>query len=335
MSAPSQAASSTPEGRQLRVRVCIATFRRPALLRRTLDSVSAQRFSRCEVNDLGVIVVDNDAAQEGRAVVAAARAGSPWPIEYLVEPNPGISHARNRLVAAAAGADYLAMIDDDEAADETWLDALLATALEKRADAVLGPVEPVFDVQPTEWMRPFFLRRRHETGTRVTADDFRTSNVLFRARALQDTEGPFDPEFGLTGGEDSLLGRLLQRDGARFYWADDALVRERIPCARTRISWILKRRFRSAGTLTAIRIRMLGRGAAVPLVLYRTAGALALGNAQIAGSVLGGRRRLLAGLANLASGAGNLAGLAGVTTEGYGAGRGDHAAFGPKTRSRA
>jgi succinoglycan biosynthesis protein ExoM len=335
MSAADRAAATPPDARPLRLRVCVATFRRPALLRRTLDSIAAQRFSRCKAPDLGVIVVDNDAAQEGRAVVAAARAGSPWPMEYLVELRPGISHARNRLVAAAAGADYVAMIDDDEAADETWLDALLAVALDRDADAVLGPVEPVFDAPPPEWLRPFFLRRRHPIGARVEADDFRTSNVLFRARALQATEGPFDPAFGLTGGEDSLLGRRLQRDGARFYWADDAVVSERIPCDRARVSWILRRRFRSAGTLTAIRIRLLGRGAAVPVVLYRTVGALALGNAQIAGSVLGGRRRLLAGIANLASGAGNLAGLAGITTEGYGAGRDDHAAGGPKTRSRA
>jgi len=317
MSASGRAASTAPNGRTLLVRVCVATFRRPALLRKTLDSVAAQRFSRCAAPDLGVIIVDNDAAQEGRAVVAAARASSPWPMDYLVEASPGISHARNRLVAAAAGADYIAMIDDDEAADETWLDALLATALEKRADAVLGPVEPVFDVQPAEWMRPFFLRRRHATGTRVTADDFRTGNVLLATRALRGIDGPFDPAFALTGGEDSFLGRRLEAAGAAFYWSDEAVVREACPEERTRVSWILRRRFRSAGTLTAIRLRMMGRGAAVPMVLYRTAGALALGSAQIAGSVLGGRRRLLAGLANLASGAGNLAGLAGFTRREY------------------
>jgi GT2 family glycosyltransferase len=300
-----------------RVCVCVPTHRRPALLARTLASLAAQRFERCEAPDLRVIVVDNDPAQEGRAVVALAREASPWSIGYFVEARPGIAHARNRLVAEAAGAELIAMIDDDEAAEETWLDALLATARDTGADAVIGPVEPVFDVAPPAWMRPFFVRRRHPTGARVTADDFRTGNLLLATRALGGIEGPFDPAFALTGGEDSFLGRRLEAAGAAFRWADDAVVHEACPEERTRVPWILRRRFRSAATLTAIRIRMMGRGAAGPMVLWRTAGALALGNAQIAGSVLGGRRRLLAGIANLASGAGNLAGLAGVTCREY------------------
>jgi succinoglycan biosynthesis protein ExoM len=306
----------------MRVRVCVPTHRRPALLGRTLESLGAQRFSRVAPPELGIIVVDNDAACEGRAVVETARAVCPWPIEYLTETRPGISHARNRLVAAADGADWIAMIDDDEVAEPGWLDALLAAAAATGADAVLGPVEPVFEVEPPDWMRPFFSRRRPATGAAIDANDFRTGNVLLSPAALRRVEGPFDPAFALTGGEDSFLGRQLEAAGARFTWADDAVVRERQPAERTRARWILERRYRSGATLSAIRIRMMGRLSAGPLVVFRTAGLLARGNARIATALVGGRPRLFAGVADLAYGAGSLAGLAGVALKAYGDRRG-------------
>jgi succinoglycan biosynthesis protein ExoM len=318
--------------------ICVATFRRPEMLRRALASLAAQRFARCERPAVRAVVVDNDPiGRAGAAVVEEARGAFPFPLACAVEERAGISFARNRLVAEAGDVDYLAFLDDDEAACEEWADALLATALERRADAVLGPVEPVFDEAPPDWMRPAFLRRRHPTGTRVTSDDFRTSNVLVAARALVGIDGPFDPEFAMTGGEDSFLGMRLERAGAAFYWADDAIVREVFPAGRTNLPWILKRRFRAASTLTAIRLRLLGPGKAVPLVLLRTAGLAALAGARIAGSPAGGRRRLLAGVSDLAYAAGNLAGLAGVTYREYAAGRSDHAAPGepPSHRSRA
>lgn len=317
---------------------CVATFRRPALLRRTLESLAAQRFERCERPALRAVVVDNDPDGRGGAAVAGELRGAfPFPLDCAVEERPGISYARNRLVAEAAGADWLAFLDDDEAAAPGWADALLATALGKGADAVLGPVEPVFEAEPPAWMRPAFERRRHATGTRVTSDDFRTSNVLVAARALRGIDGPFDPGLAMTGGEDTLLGMQLEAAGAAFYWADDAVVRERFPAARTDLRWILKRRFRAASTLTAIRLRLLGPGRAVPLVLLRTAGLAALAGARIAASPAGGRRPLLAGVSELAYAAGSLAGLAGVRYREYAAGRRDHAPPGgpPSHRSRA
>jgi hypothetical protein len=186
---------------------------------------------------------------------------------------------------------------------------------------VLGPVVPEFDVAPPEWMRPFFERQRHETGTRVTSDDFRTGNLVVATHALRSVEGPFDPDFALNGGEDTFLGKKIEAAGGAFYWADDAVVRERFPRARTRISWILERHFRTALNLSAIRLRTMPAAEARAAILVGATGATALGGAQMAASVLGGRPRLLSGAANLATAAGNVAGLFGISYRGYGAGR--------------
>jgi hypothetical protein len=45
------------------------------------------------------------------------------------------------------------------------------------------------------------------------------------------TEGPFDPAFGRTGGEDSMLFRRLDESGSRMVWCDDAPALEFVPIA--------------------------------------------------------------------------------------------------------
>src|SRR4029453_12464829 len=55
---------------------------------------------------------------------------------------------------------------------------------------------------------------------------------------------PFDPAFGLTGGEDGdLLGRLVQR-GMRIVWCDEAVVHEPVEPSRLSLRWLLLRGLR-------------------------------------------------------------------------------------------
>jgi succinoglycan biosynthesis protein ExoM len=55
---------------------------------------------------------------------------------------------------------------------------------------------------------------------------------------------PFDPAYGLTGGEDGdLLTRLVQR-GARIVWCDEAIVHEPVEPARLSLRWLLLRALR-------------------------------------------------------------------------------------------
>jgi succinoglycan biosynthesis protein ExoM len=55
---------------------------------------------------------------------------------------------------------------------------------------------------------------------------------------------PFDPAYGLTGGEDGdMLARLAQR-GMRIVWCDEAFVTEPVEKSRLNLLWLLRRSMR-------------------------------------------------------------------------------------------
>jgi glycosyltransferase involved in cell wall biosynthesis len=84
------------------------------MLAMLLDSLAKQIF--CQTFE--VIVVDNDPAGGGAEVVEAVRQRYPdLNIRYSVEPQKGISFARNTAASLATG-DFIAWIDDDETAAE-------------------------------------------------------------------------------------------------------------------------------------------------------------------------------------------------------------------------
>ena len=82
------------------------------------------------------------------------------------------------------------------------------------------------------------------SGTVVPANRLRFGNVLLRASVLAQHREPFDPAYGLTGGEDGdLLARLVNA-GARIVWCDEALVTEPVEPSRMSLRWLLRRALR-------------------------------------------------------------------------------------------
>lgn len=225
----------------MNISLCIATYRRAERLRALLDDLVQQRRPPREV-----IVVDNDAGASARGVVERRRElGAPFPIHYDVQPLKNISITRNRTVELASG-DWIAFIDDDERAPPSWLAQLADAAELHGADGVLGPVEPVVPTHAPRWLRTggFYNWARLQSGTVIPLNKLRFGNVLLRAALLRGAAAPFDPNYGLTGGEDGdLLTRLVQA-GARIVWCDEAIVREPVEAARLSLRWLLRRALR-------------------------------------------------------------------------------------------
>ena len=74
----------------------------------------------------------------------------------------------------------------------------------------------------------------------------------FIKRQLFD-KNKFDPQFGLTGGEDSdLFSRMIEEGNAKFYWCNEAVVSEYVPGNRLTLNWLVKRAFRTGITYTII-----------------------------------------------------------------------------------
>jgi succinoglycan biosynthesis protein ExoM len=225
----------------MNISVCIATFRRADRLAALLDDLVLQSLRPREV-----VVVDNDVAGSAADVVKARRIlGAPFPIHYAIQPVQNIALTRNCTIELSSG-EWLAFIDDDERVPRQWLAALAATAALHEADGVLGPVVPVIPPDAPAWIRrgTFYHWPRMRTGEVIPVNRLRFGNALLRGGLLRGDEPAFDPEYGLTGGEDGdLLGRLVQ-GGARIVWCDEAIVHEPVERSRLSLRWLLLRGLR-------------------------------------------------------------------------------------------
>lgn len=224
--------------------ICIATYKRPDLLKKLLLSLITQE-TKGEFR-FNIIVVDNDAQRSAETTVREFETDGQR-IIYDVEPEQNVSLARNRSLSHAAG-DYIATIDDDEYADSQWLLNLYKTMISYEADVIHGPVSSIFDKKTPNYIikSGVFTRPNPPTGTENYI--CRSGNSLFRRRLIEHTATPFDPSFGRTGGEDTNFFENLRKQGYKMVWCREAQVFEFVSLERANLVWILKRNFRIGNT---------------------------------------------------------------------------------------
>lgn len=234
----------------IKVSVVVVTFYREQFLRRTLWSCLAQRD--VAFDEVELIAVDGAPSASARDVVAevseeAQRRG--LTLRYIHEPRPGISHSRNAGVNAAAG-ELVAFIDDDEEADPYWLARLLQCQERFNADVVVGPVFPMFELDKASrdpyWRWYFTADSRQASGEIAKWGAPGTHNCLFLKRTCCVTDQPFDPELGLTGGEDTRFFYSVVERGGKMIWCADAIINEFVPASRSRWSYALRRQLRES-----------------------------------------------------------------------------------------
>lgn len=246
------------EVRTVRLVVAVLTYRRPdriAALVPVLVEQATGLTREFEAVEASVLVVDNDAAGAGAAAVldAADRAGADlsWPVATVVEPEPGISAARNRALRESADRDLLVFVDDDEVPHEDWLLALYATYQQTGAAAVAGPVVSTYPVEPEPWVvAGGFYDRAHRRAilTGTTIEVAATNNLLLDLRVVRRAGLAFDPALGLSGGEDTHFTSALSAAGGRIVWCAEAFVSDVVPADRLTRPYLLAR---SAGLANA------------------------------------------------------------------------------------
>ena len=176
----------------------------------------------------------------------------------LVEPRPGLSHARNRALewAAEHGAEVLAFVDDDAIAEPGWYEALTRRWAEAPPDVACigGPIRPRFAAEPPPWYSDAI---KHVLTLLDRGPDVRDldpdreavygANISFRVGPLRDAGG-FDPALGHSGtrvffGEEDEAQRALVRAGHRVRYVPDAGVWHVIGAERLTRRSFLRRRF--------------------------------------------------------------------------------------------
>ena len=301
------------------VSICVATYKRQDELKSLLKGIENQVFTRIDPPELEVIIVDNDASGSARIVAAEILPNFKYPLRYDIEPQQGVSYARNRTVKNASDdADFIAMIDDDEVPNSDWLETLLIVQDKYQADVVTAPVLPDFKtVHVPDWIEKgkFFEPRRYPTGH--VMDVAYTGNVLVRGQLLKKLETVFDERLAIIGSEDTHLFMRLHKEGATIVWADEAIARERIPESRINLKWLLKRAYWGWSARSLFERELYPSFKIQGMRFIKGCGLLTVGIISIPPAFLQGKCAVNSALLSIWRGAGTLSGLLGYMGSGW------------------
>jgi O-antigen biosynthesis protein len=221
--------------------VVVATRDRPAGAVACVEGLLGLDYPGFEV-----LLVDNAPSTAATAEAVARRFGHLPQVRYLREDRPGLSSARNRGLAEAAG-EVVAFTDDDVLVDPAWL-ANLVAALDAAphvacATGLILPAE--LDTEAAQWFESYagfakgFRRQLFDLAEHrrpgplypYAMGQFGSgASLAFKTAALRDLGG-FAVELGAgtsaLGGEDlDIFLRLLQ-GGAAIVYEPGAILRHR------------------------------------------------------------------------------------------------------------
>lgn len=270
--------------------ICVTTFRRPDMLRQTLQSLADQT---CR-SPFAVVVVDNDPVGAAASPIANAFFAAGLLQGFCVaEAQPGHCSACNRAFQEArsrfASASYILMIDDDEVADAEWLARMIAAARANRVDIVGGPVVPHFQdgASPAFSRHPVYLPAYSQSG--FVSMIYGSGNFLIRRQAFERLNRPeFDLRYNFLGGGDMDFFTRCRRAGLTSYWEQAARIVETVPSDRVRTAWVVRRGLRIGAINYSVdkscsrsalgRLRLLAKnGALLPVSAFRSLKLLARG----------------------------------------------------------
>jgi succinoglycan biosynthesis protein ExoM len=231
------------------ISIVICTLRRPQQLKEAVLSCLALRSIDRNVPE--IVVVDNSPEAEAAALVKTfAAAASPTTIRYLHEPRTNIAHARNTGIAASR-APLIAFVDDDMRLSPQWLCQVMRTISAESVDALVGAIEPIVeppDQLPDPAILSFYsrdLKLPEGSPIRSTRSGYisgvGTGNSVFRRATCFICPEPFDPAFGVGGGEDTDFFLRLGQRNAKVVWSAQSLAYEFVSSERVTLNFVTHR----------------------------------------------------------------------------------------------
>jgi succinoglycan biosynthesis protein ExoM len=227
-----------------RIIVAICTFNRNEELTRLLEALLVSAAQVSERADVGVVIVDDSSDRKARKVAKRFEGKFDLELLYRVSGHQNISLARNLAIETACEiGDWTAMIDDDCEPNPEWLSALLDIQRRFRADAVTGTMIRRVPPGSPKWLteEPFLELGldRSQDGAKISVAS--TFNSMISSRWLREHPTVrFDPDLGVTGGEDMVFYRHAHSTGLRIHYAARAIVYENEPASRTTLTYQLQ-----------------------------------------------------------------------------------------------
>lgn len=131
----------------------ICTYNRAKYIGNLLESIAANDLPKTAYE---ILLVDNNCTDNTREICEAfAAKHADVNFRYVVEPEQGLSAARNKGIQEAKG-DIIVYIDDDALVDADYLRAYTEWfASHPETMACGGPIEPLYETAEPSWMTPY------------------------------------------------------------------------------------------------------------------------------------------------------------------------------------
>lgn len=233
------------------ITVVICTYRRPESLELVLKSLT-----RMVLMDIKweLLVVDNDPNDpndpNGIVVIRdiIGKFKKLLPLKYIVEPNIGLSNARNTGARMANG-EYIVYIDDDVEVADLWLDALYKECEKYKPDFCGGPSYPLYRSKKPFWYKDIYATSYvygEQSRWLCEGEWIGGMNFVIR-RKLYDELGGFRTDLGMNGkkvayGEDTemLLRAWRVKNSLKVRYINLFCVSHEVRPEQMMLNWHLK-----------------------------------------------------------------------------------------------
>lgn len=133
--------------------VIICTYNRAKYIGNLLESLAANDL---KISEYEIVLVDNNCTDNTREICEAfAKAHKDVNFRYVVEPEQGLSAARNKGIKEARG-EIIVYVDDDALVDPHYLRTYAEWfAAHPETQACGGPIVPLYETVEPSWMTPY------------------------------------------------------------------------------------------------------------------------------------------------------------------------------------
>ncbi|MEL6687866.1 MAG: glycosyltransferase family A protein [Pseudomonadota bacterium] len=173
------------------ITIVIPTYKRPDSLERLLLSIFEDIGQR---QDIAIVVADNDVTESARKTVEHLSKDHNQRVIYTVEPNPGVSNARNAGMAHVTSR-YVLFLDDDMEVVPPYLDMALHASQQLGSALTFLPAIaalPEGSENLSRWLTPLFSRMM-SGETRLIDETFGTGGCFVDLEGLRLPDPVFDP----------------------------------------------------------------------------------------------------------------------------------------------
>jgi glycosyltransferase involved in cell wall biosynthesis len=182
---------------EMAISIVVCTQNRADLLEIAMQSLCEQTLPHAFYE---IVIVDND-SKDHTGRVAEFYCQRQENVRYCVEPQHGLSHARNRGWQVAKGR-YVAYVDDDCKVPPQWLTVAHNIIADVGPAAFGGPYYPCYHSPKPYWWKDGYgtFEQSHASRALGPREYLRGGNIFIRREVLEDLSG-FDPTLGMTEGK--------------------------------------------------------------------------------------------------------------------------------------